>query len=380
MAVHRGIVRLQLSSFRSYPQWRLTLEPGAIALIGPNGVGKTNVLEALSFLAPGRGLRRASGHDVRTHTHTGSWSVFAEIQDENGEKSTVATRWDPSSPTRSTEKRTIYHDGQELTSHHHILPHLWITELTPVMDDILRGSSQARRRFLDHIVSGVVAEHSTHLTRYAQLVKERSMLLKRASWDPSWCDVLERQMADMAMVVTQQRQRILNMLEPYLQKESAVPFYPQISCEGVWENFVASSNENSAKDFAIQQWASSRREDQKTGQCRFGPHRTHIHVLHSHHGRDAQVCSTGEQKSLLLRWILAATSLYQESRQGLPLLLLDEMMAHLDERRRHDFFDEIDSIGVQSWLTGTDMGLFEPFRHRLQCVSLTHVPSPPQET
>lgn len=367
-----GVVRLHLSHFRSYPTFSLRLGTDSALLVGPNGVGKTSLLEALSLLGPGRGLRQARLGDLipwKSPPST-SWSVFAEVCTPDHERVAVATRLDPGALAQGQERRQLYLEGALLPQHATLLDQVWVVGLTPQMDGLLREGSQGRRRFLDHIVSGLDPQHHQRLNQYAHHMKERNLLLKQRHGDATWLQTLETSMAQSAVAIAAQRLDVIHKLQNLLQQTTHAFPKPHLALEGHVEHLLNTHPGLHVEETYQRQLQDSRAQDRITGQCHIGPHRTDVSVAHPLLGYPAALCSTGEQKALLISWVLAATELYQHHRTGVPLLLLDEVMAHLDEQRRIDLFEEIDRLKIQAWMTGTDFSSFHPFREKLQCFDL----------
>jgi DNA replication and repair protein RecF len=375
--IRRGIVRLQVSQFRSWPSFALRTDTRSVALAGPNGAGKTNLLEALSLLGPGRGLRHAPLMDMVTapSAQKAPWSVFAEISLGSGQSMAVASRLDPKALQGGAERRQIWLEGALLPAHGDVLDHVWVMALTPRMDGLLRDGAEGRRRFLDQIVEGLDPAHHHDLARYTHAVRERQVVLKQARPDPGWLSVLEDRMARAGVAVAARRlDRVASLQARILSADLARFPRPELRCQGVLEQWLEEGPGLCAEERARALWEQQREQDRQAGQCLAGPHRSDVMVVHRGSGRPARMCSTGEQKALLVTWILAAVALFRENRDGVPLLLLDEVMAHLDEQRRIDFFGELDRLEVQSWMTGTDLSFFRPLGDRVQCFDLGALP------
>jgi len=348
------VSRLAMTSFRSYDAAEVVSDGRPIVFWGPNGAGKTNILEALSLLAPGRGLRsakfgdamrRVAGNDPRP------WSVAGRIV-RAGDEVALRTGVD------GNERREVRIDGEkaapgDLASHVRLL---W---LTPAMDRLFTDSPGGRRRFLDRMVLGFDAEHARDTATYEKALRERQKLLNEHRDEPSWLESLEETMAEAGIAIAARRENLLHRLAAAIaEAESAFP-RATLALE---EGFEPSD----AEDFARALF-DARHRDQAAGRGTVGPQRADLRVRHEEKDMPAADCSTGEQKALLIGLVLANARLQAVTHGGAPpLLLLDEIAAHLDEERRAALFDEICALGAQAWMTGTDAALFNALETRAQ--------------
>lgn len=356
-----GIVRLALTAFRSYSALRLDLEADKpmIVLTGQNGAGKTNILEAISFLAPGRGLRRASLEAVRQQSQGGApvrWAVSADVQvDHDLQK--VGTGEDPS----GGQRRVVRLNGEN-QSQSEALGEAWsIVWLTPQMDRIFLEGPSARRRFLDRLVLSLFPHHGLQVSAYERAMRERNKLLSDGPFDAAWCAALEARMAEHGAAVAHARADYAAQLAGQFgaAAEGAFPT-PALALEGDGEGLALDGQKPGDIEAALKsRWAEERTKDRALGRTTAGPHRTDLLVTMARTGMAAEQCSTGEQKALLVSIILANARLVAALSGKRPLLLLDEVAAHLDSGRRAALFKELEAIGSQVWLTGTDQSIFE---------------------
>ena len=331
------VTRLILTDFRSYA--RASVEPGSsfVLLFGENGAGKTNLLEAVSMLTPGRGLRGAALSEMARQGGDGAWAAAAEL----GEVA-VGTGTLPSAPQRRQVR--VNGTAASVNSLSEWLSILW---LTPAMDRLFSGSSGERRRFLDRLVLALEPGHAHHSTRYDAAMRARNKLLAEEPWDEAWLASLEMAMAEHGTEIAGARARTVTALDDQLAIAPEDEFArAAIALEG-WDkaDLPAALQANRARDAAA-------------GRATEGPHRQDLAVLHRAKQMPAAQSSTGEQKALLLGLILAHAKLVSERRGEPPILLLDEVAAHLDPKRRAALFARLEGRG-QVWLTGTEAALFD---------------------
>lgn len=352
----RGVSSLKLSYFRSYESLTLEISPQPVVLTGRNGAGKTNILEALSFLVPGRGLRRARLADVRRIDSNKPWAVSTILQDSHMTV-TLGTGLDPDCGVDG-DKRVSLVEGQRLKNQNDLSSYVSMTWLTPQMDRLFLDGASARRRFLDRVVYGFDTAHATRLNRYEHRLRERSQLLKRGG-DPQWLSSLETSLAEEAISITAARQQVVGHLNQAMTHSCSVFPRAILSLSGQVEDRLVHHSALDVEDWLRDTFKQSRGQDALTGGAQVGAHRSDLDVLYAAKNMWAPVCSTGEQKALLLSIVLAAARLQSLRKEAIPILLLDEVIAHLDKIRRTALFDELISLKIQTWLTGTDEGLFE---------------------
>jgi DNA replication and repair protein RecF len=355
--------RIVLTDFRAYRRAELSVPARPVVLYGPNGAGKTNLLEAISFLAPGRGLRRARLAEIERRRPAGDsagpgWAIFASLDTPAGERS-IGTGRDPDrAPDDESDRRVARIDGAPAKGQAALAELVHLLWLTPEMDRLFDGGGSERRRFLDRIVLGFVPDHARNLAGYEQAMRERNRLLKDGRMDETWLGALEQSMAETGVAVAAARRQVVGRLA--IAADSALgPFpIPDLALAGETEAGLAAGPALAAEDALRRRLAESRRADAEAGRALAGPHRSDLVVRHRAKAMPAALCSTGEQKALLVALILAAARLLKLQRGAAPLLLLDEIAAHLDAERRAALFDEIEALGAQAWMTGTDAQLF----------------------
>jgi DNA replication and repair protein RecF len=374
-----ALTRLRLSAFRCYAEAALDTDARCVVLAGPNGAGKTNLLEAISFLAPGRGLRQArlSAVDRRLGAEESAslpWAVAARVsRPEAGTgfgSVELGTGRDPAESAR--ERRVVKVDGAFAGSQATLAEWLSVLWLTPQMDRLLLEGSSARRRFLDRLCYGLDAAHAGRVAAYEHAVRERARLLRdgatpgQAAPDPVWLGVLEEQMAGLGVAVAATRRDLTARLNGVM--ESTAGAFPRaiLAIAGAPEAWLDDAPALAAEERLRAALAASRVEDAASGMTRWGPHRSDLAVAHGRTGMPAAECSTGEQKALLLSILLAQARLLAAERGMTPVLLLDEVAAHLDEGRRAALFEALLALGAQAWLTGTDEQLFAPLDGQAQ--------------
>jgi DNA replication and repair protein RecF len=333
-----SILRLSLTDVRSYGDAVIVPGQGLVVLTGENGAGKTNVLEAVSLLSPGRGLRGAALGDMARRGGGGGFSVAARLDDEVE----IGTGTLASAP----ERRLVRINGAaaSATSLAEWLSILW---LTPAMDRLFQEGASGRRRFLDRLVLALAPGHAVHAARYEAAMRARNKLLAEERPDRDWLTALEARMAEHGAVLTAARRGAVQALAARLADAPEGPFARAgLALEGGEEDLASALPAGRSRDAAA-------------GRTLAGPHRTDLAVTHLGKAQPAALCSTGEQKALLLGIVLAHADLVAERAGRRPILLLDEVAAHLDPRRRAALFERLDASGGQVWMTGTEASLFE---------------------
>ena len=369
---------LRLVNFRSYSDAPLEIPPGPVVLAGQNGTGKTNCLEAISLLSPGRGLRNATlaemqrnvPHDAQAQCEENGfglsvnlWTVSATLQRPDG-SSDVGTALAPPSAGASA-KRITHLNGAPAQSADFagLLPMLW---LTPTQDRLFLDGAGERRRFLDRLVFGCDREHAKRVNRFERAMRERLRLLREGRFDPIWLDGLEETMAVEGMAITEVRENMIASLNEELALRGEAGNFPCAHLTLLDGLDGASECQNLQEKLA-----SSRKQDGERGRTSIGPHLADLHVRHTVKRADARLCSTGEQKALLISIVLANAWLQKRRTTNYaPVLLLDEIVAHLDARRRTGLFEEVLDLSAQAWMTGTDSNLFSPLAASAALVSI----------
>jgi len=360
-----AVIRLAVSEFRCYRRAELSAEGSSVVLTGPNGAGKTNLLEAVSFLSPGRGLRRAKLAEIDrrgAEVPGARWAVAASLADPSGEIA-IGTGADPDAGEEA-DRRVVRIDGLAQRGPVSLAEHASVTWLTPAMDRIFADGPGARRRFVDRLALGFDPGHARRVAAYDQALRERGRLLQQGGADPGWLDALEATMAAEGVAVAAQRRTLVRRLAAVAGTgEGGFPV-PLMAMQGDLAASLDAMPALEAEERLARALAEARRRDAETGSTGAGPQRDDLAVVFAGSGMPARHCSTGEQKALLIAIVLAHARLVTAERGRPPLLLLDEIAAHLDAQRRSALFGEIVRIGCQAWLTGTDDMLFQPMQGR----------------
>lgn len=359
----RGLTSLKLSHFRCYPHLSLNLSGAPVVLTGANGAGKTNILEALSFLIPGRGLRRAKLTDVVRQGSAEPWAIATTLSQGDY---TTAIGTGLETLDQGSERRVVKIDGKKVSVQAPLTQHLNITWLTPQMDRLFSEGASGRRKFTDRLVYGFDPGHAQRVNQYEQAVRERRRLLQERRFDPYWLNGLEETIASQGIAILVARQQMMEELTVALGQ--ADDHFPQaeLYMDGELEEFLKSHSALEAEDYFKKKLAEGRFLEAETGSTPLGPHKSDLTVIFSPKGQKAALCSTGEQKALLLSIIMAASRLLSARKNSVPLLLLDEVIAHLDISRRSALFHALISLNMQVWLTGTDAALFQELQGNAQ--------------
>jgi DNA replication and repair protein RecF len=354
------IRRLTLANFRSYHAAQMDVGGGLVVLVGPNGAGKTNLIEAISFLAPGRGLRRATLEDVAFSEGGGSWAVAAEVEGALG-LATLGTGMEPPAAEGTVVTRKCRIDREPVASASAFADHLRVIWLVPAMDGLFNGPASERRRFLDRLVLAVDAEHITRVNALERALRSRNRLLEEARPDPHWLDAIEHETAELAVAVTAMRMETVSRLQAALaaRKDTASPFpAAEIALDGWMEQLVPLRPAVEIEDRYRAALSENRGRDAAAGRTLDGPHLSDLTVIHAGKHIAAGAASTGEQKALLIGLVLAHAGLLAEMSGLAPVLLLDEVIAHLDPLRRAALYGELQKLGAQAWMTGADAAAF----------------------
>jgi DNA replication and repair protein RecF len=373
-----AVTRLVLTDFRCYRQARLTIDARPVVLTGANGAGKTNLLEAISFLAPGRGLRRARlgeidrrmtpapGAEAATDGAQPAATPWAVAADITTPRSVVQIGTGREATASGGERRIVRIDGAPARSQTALAEHGNLVWLTPQMDRLFVEGASPRRRFLDRLVYGFDPEHAARVAAYEQALRERAKLLREGPYDVAWLDALEESMARHGVAIAAARRDVTSRLDAACA--AGVAGFPAASLAviGTVETALAERPALAVEDESRARLAASRRQDAESGGVAAGPHRSDLAVRHAGTGVVAAQCSTGEQKALLIAILLANCRLQAALRGVAPIMLLDEIVAHLDRERRRALFAELLALRAQAWLTGTDAESFAELRDAAQ--------------
>ncbi len=357
-----AVTSLTLTDFRSYDRAQLEAGGRSVFLWGQNGAGKTNLVEAISLLSPGRGLRGAAiaelGRRAPGESEGLAWSVSALIEGE--------VRLGTGVEAPGAARRIVRIDGETVPPAR-LSDQLRLVWLTPAQDRLFLEGSSDRRRFLDRLAFAAEPDHALGAAAYEKAMRERMRLLNDPPADPAWLAALEAQAAAAGAAVALTRARTLQALQAEIDQRSGRPF-PQASLAltGEWEaRALAGQGQAELEPALAEALARSRDRDAAAGRALTGPHRGDLQVVHREKDRPAAECSTGEQKALILNLVLAQAARLSRVESGpSPILLLDEVAAHLDAVRRAGLFDEIEALGLQAFLTGVDEALFEHLKGR----------------
>ena len=366
--------RLTLANFRNYASLRLDLPENApcIVLTGQNGTGKTNLLEAVSFLAPGKGVRNARFSDVtRKSADQGvvsfPWAVAAVLSNGGGEETEIGTGLRVLSGR--TEKRTILINGEVRKSQADLGRVCSAVWLTPAMDRLFSGDPAGRRRFWDRLTQAFFAEHAGNCAAYAQALKQWGRLLREGTRDTDWLSALEATLGKYGAKIAGARRETLEKLRAELEVPASGFPRAVLSLSGGGEDVLSALSEADAADRIRERFRSSRKTYAEGGLAG-GVHTVDPSAVHREKNQAAALCSTGEQKALLVSVLLAHLRAQAKQTGTLPLLLLDEVTAHLDEKRRHSLFEETAALKTQVWMTGTEPRAFEGLKETAHFVAV----------
>jgi DNA replication and repair protein RecF len=362
------IRRLTLTNFRSYRVAQIEVAAGPVVLVGPNGAGKTNLIEAISFLAPGRGLRRATLDEVAFQEGNGSWAVSADVDGALG-LATLGTGIEAPATEDAAISRKCRIDREPAVSVAALSDHLRVIWLVPSMDAMFSGPASERRRFLDRLALAVDSEHSGRVAALERALRSRNRLLEGPRPDPHWLDAIEHETAEVAVAVAAQRAETVARLQQALAaRDDPASVFPasEIALKGWIEELVRQRPALAVEDRYRAVLKDNRARDAAAGRTLDGPHLTDLIVTHARKGVAAADASTGEQKALLIGLVLAHASLLTEMSGFAPVLLLDEVVAHLDPQRRTALYGELERLGAQVWMTGADPAAFAELERRAE--------------
>jgi DNA replication and repair protein RecF len=364
--------RLQLVNYRSYRRAELAAGEGPIVVTGSNGAGKTNLIEAISFLAPGRGLRRAMLEEVASNEGDGSWAVAAEVDGALGSVQ-IGTGIDAPAETIAPSRRCRI-DRESVPSAAAFADHLRVVWLVPEMDGLFLGPASERRRFLDRLVLAIDAEHGSRVSALERALRSRNRLLEDISPDPRWCDAIEHEVAELGVAVAAARAETVRRLEREIEanRDPSSPFPSAgISLGGWMETELLATPAIEIEDRYRIALREGRARDRAAGRTLEGPHLSDLTVIHAAKGLPAGRCSTGERKALLVGLVLSHAHLVAAMHACAPVVLLDDVAAFLDEERRAALFEALDRLGAQIWMTGVDAAAFAALATRCERLHVT---------
>lgn len=355
-----AVTQLIISRFRNYATLSLDVEPKSVVLVGRNGAGKTNILEALSLLSPGRGLRQARLHEIEQDTKhpllpASGWAVSAELF-SRGLQHHIATGADSES---KRDTRIIKINGERMRKQATLCQYVSVQWLTPQMDSLFLEGNTVRRRFFDRLVYSFDPEHAVRVAAYEQAMRERNNLLKDRHADAQWLFVLEAQMAALSVAIAVARQQLIALLRELMDRDDNRFSLAVCSVSGLLESWLLQGiSALDAEVMLAERLRDNRGMDAARGRASEGAHKSRFEVIYRPKNRPAELCSTGEQKSLLLALIIEHAKARIHACSQPPILLLDEVVSHLDVDARKELFDALIKGGMQAWMTGTDAADF----------------------
>ena len=356
------LTSLKLTDFRNYRQLSLELDSRHVVLTGENGAGKTNLMEAVSLLTPGRGLRRAAYGDIARVGSARGFAVFASLHGMHG---AVDIGTSAGGDAENGGGRKVKINATPARSNEELLDHLRIVWLTPAMDGLFSGGASDRRRFLDRQVLSIDPQHGRRVLDYERAMRSRNRLLGEGRLDPVWLDGIETQMAELGIAIALARHELVAMLGRLIADSQGDNPFPQadLALEDFLPDIAGETAIEKEENFAGY-LSQMRSRDAAAGRTLTGPHRSDLLVRHREKDMDAARCSTGEQKALLVGLVLAHARLTGDITGHAPLMLLDEIAAHLDAGRRAALFALVDAMGGQAFMTGTDAQMFSALGKR----------------
>jgi len=359
-----SVARLQLQFFRNYAALDVRVESAPVILFGENGSGKTNILEALSLFSPGKGLRHARLRDMDQVGQDGTqrpWSASMVMVQDYGQ-AILGTGRDA---TADADKRLLRVDG-EPAKFTELSEYVTLTWLTPAIEQLFLGSGSDRRAYVDRLTAQFYPDHSRTVYRYEHAVRERNKLLFNSMQDVAWYAAVEHKIAELGVAIAVARNEVLHLLNQSMQRGQDVFPAASVWMEGEVEQWAREMSALDAEAACREKLEHNRATDREVGRTSIGVHKSELQAVHSVKNRPARLCSTGEQKAIMLSLTMAFVRAQAVWRGTPPLLLLDEVVAHLDAERREALFEEIQSLHVQAWMTGTEAQTFESMQGVMQ--------------
>jgi DNA replication and repair protein RecF len=374
MSQDHGVLlsKLTLTNFRNYAALSIDFAPGPVVLTGDNGAGKTNLLEAVSLFTPGRGLRRAAYAEMAREGGDGGFALHARLDGASG-PAEIGTGVS-GSEAAGEAGRKVRINGAPARAGDAMLEWLRVMWLTPAMDTLFTGPAGDRRRFLDRLVLAIDAGHGQRALAYEKAMRGRNRLLTENSRDHAWFEAIETQMAETGTAIAAARVELVRLLAAMVEMLPSNGPFPQadIALAGTLETGIGSLPAVDVEEKFRQALAAGRERDRAAGRTLEGPHRSDLLVKHRPKAMPAELCSTGEQKALLVGIVLSHARLTGEMSGMTPILLLDEIAAHLDAGRRAALFSILEDLDCQAFMTGTDAALFSSLKGRAQFLTVDH--------
>jgi DNA replication and repair protein RecF len=354
------ISQLNLTNFRNYSSKKLFFSNSPVLICGNNGIGKTNILEGISFLSPGRGLRTANLQEITNKNEkiidANLWTVYGKIEN-SPEYESIGTGLQLTQS--GTSKRVLYINNSEVKDKSTLNKIFNIIWLTPQDDSLFTEAPSVRRKFMDRIVYCLDPSHTTRVSKYERVVQERMKLLTEETYhDKKWVEVLEKTISEVGTEIAKVRIQTL----AHLNKAFQSSIFPKedVSIDGYFEKLISDGvEENKVIETYRQKLEQNRTQDTYSKKTNIGVHKSDLKVIYKSKNTEAQFCSTGEQKSLLISLTLAKARMCKMLNRPTPILLLDEIASHLDEIKRNELFHEISDLNTQCFLTGTDVEIFK---------------------
>jgi DNA replication and repair protein RecF len=340
-----SITKIVLNNYRSYKEFELSQLPKFIILAGQNGVGKTNLLESISLLTPGKGLRGAAADQVQHNQNNNPWTIYSEFADGNHISASTCSK---------TRRKIIRLNASNLRSHSEILEVLRVIWLTPQMEDVISESNTQKRKFIDRLTYNFFPAHAALIINYEKLMRSRLKLLKGNVFDDIWLSQLELQMANLSKDISQNRLRCIELLSESLSTFVTAFLKPTLSLNGFIEQNLTLPN---LPQVIAAKLKEARFKDSRAQRTTFGCHKSEIVFTHPSKNINSNLCSTGEQKAMLISLTLAQVKKIKSLFNGNIILLLDDIFSHLDDRRKKELIDEIEQLDVQCWISTTEQSI-----------------------
>lgn len=366
-AIRVAVSQLILTAFRNYERLEVNFDGRMVVLAGPNGAGKTNLMEAVSFLSPGRGLRRASLDAVARTPGNGTWAIAARVARAEAPPVSVGTGV-AMSPTGPERRRTVRIEREPARNADALLGILNVMWLTPAMDGLFTGPAADRRAFIDRAVLAIDRDHGRRANAFERAVRNRNRLIGEPPFDARVASAIETEIAGLGVAIAAARRQWCDLTCAVIaETDDAGPFpAARIALSGFLEERLTDESASAVEDAYRERLEAGRPRDAAAGRTLTGPHRSDLGVVHAPKEIAAAMCSTGEQKALLIGLVLSQARLASRLAGMTPVVLLDEIAAHLDESRREALYDRLDALGCQAFMTGTDMSVFDALGARAE--------------